>query len=99
MNDKKYILTKSAYVRGLQCVKSLYLNKHFKHLATPFSKERLASFEQGRMFEKKFKALFRNAIDIDKELGNKINQYQVYTEKNIPIQFKGFLCFKAFPNL
>jgi len=49
-------------------------------LGTPFSQERLASFEKGRLFEKKFKAQFSNAIDIDEKLGNKINQYQAYTE-------------------
>ena len=94
MQQTEYILTKSTYVKGLQCIRSLYLNKHCKHLSTPFSKERLASFERGRMFEKKFKAQFRSAVDIDEKLGNKIHQYPVFTE-NLLDKNKEITLFEA----
>ena len=94
MPQAKYILSKSTYVKGVQCMKSLYLNKYGKQFRTPLSKERLASFEQGRLFEKKFKAQFRNTVDVDEKLGKNIEQYPAYTENKLN-QYKEITLFEA----
>ena len=44
-------LTKTSFVKGSQCLKYLYLDKHKKHEKTPFSKEKLKLFEKGHNFE------------------------------------------------
>lgn len=45
-------LTKSSFVKGSQCVKYLYLDKHKKTERTPVSEEKQILFEKGRSFEK-----------------------------------------------
>ena len=44
-------LTKSSFVKGHQCLKYLYLDKHKKKEKTPPSAETRALFEQGHSFE------------------------------------------------
>lgn len=77
---KDYILSKSTYIRGLQCYKSLYLNKHFPKLRTPPSKETMILFGKGRDFEAKFKATFEKALDVKAFLGNSFDDYPFFTE-------------------
>jgi len=44
---ESYTLSKSTYIRGLQCLKSLYLNKHRPYLRDKLSEEQLAKFARG----------------------------------------------------
>lgn len=44
---EKHILSKSTFIRGWQCLKSLYLYKNFVHLRDPLSAERQAIFSRG----------------------------------------------------
>jgi hypothetical protein len=44
---EKHILSKSTFIRGWQCLKSLYLYKNFVHLRDPLSAERQAVFSRG----------------------------------------------------
>lgn len=46
-----WALSKSAFVKGEQCVKYLYLDKYKKQEKTPFSKETLELFDKGHSFE------------------------------------------------
>ncbi|MCR4660052.1 MAG: hypothetical protein K5650_07130 [Bacteroidales bacterium] len=56
-------LSKSKYIRGLQCVKALYYDVYNPKLAR-YSAETLALFNRGRRFEQAYKALFENGIDV-----------------------------------
>lgn len=73
-----YLLTKSKYIRGLQCLKAMYLDIHNPQLAY-YPPETLARFRHGRTFEKSFKDTFPNGIDISSRLRSKISSYPILT--------------------
>ncbi|MCQ2261339.1 MAG: hypothetical protein MJZ77_08125 [Bacteroidales bacterium] len=75
---KSYILTKSKYIRGLQCVKAMYLDVYHPKLAR-YSPETLAKFRQGRAFERTFKGTFPDVVDISQRLRMRMDQYPVLT--------------------
>lgn len=75
-----YQLTKSKYIRGLQCVKAMYLDVHNPELAY-YPPEVLARFRQGRNFERSFKDLFPKGIDISARLKSRISDYPLLTAK------------------
>ena len=64
MKQKVYLFTKTAFVRGMQCRKLIYLDKYCSKLRTPPDAETLARFKKGRDFETAFKDLFPNAVDV-----------------------------------
>jgi hypothetical protein len=59
-----YILSKSTYIRGLQCLKSLYLNRHRSFLRDRLSEEQLAKFARGHAVGKIAQQLFPGGIEI-----------------------------------
>lgn len=73
-----YLLSKSKYIRGLQCVKALWLDVHQPKLAR-YSYEQMRIFEFGRTFERVYKATFPKGIDISRELNRNVNAYPVRT--------------------
>lgn len=73
-----YSLTKSKYVRGLQCVKALYLDVFRPELAY-YDAATLALFRAGRIFEKSFKNTFPRGVDVSSRLGHKMDQYPKFT--------------------
>jgi len=73
-----YLLTKSKYIRGLQCEKALYLEV-FKPKLAFYPPETLAKFRQGRVFEKTFKDTFPNGIDLSARLRYRMDSYPVLT--------------------
>lgn len=93
-SDKVYILSKSTYVRASQCVKSLYLNKHYPKLRTPPNAAKLALFGKGRSFEQTFKDTFIGATDVSAMLGKQINEYPAYTS-NLLQQHSSITLFEA----
>lgn len=54
----EYILSKSTFIRGLQCHKSLYLNKFRPYLRDKISEEQLAKFARGHTVGKVAQDLF-----------------------------------------
>ena len=60
---KKYILSKSTFLRGIQCEKSLYLHKHFYHLKDPITQQQQAIFSQGSNVGILAQALFPGGVD------------------------------------
>lgn len=58
-----HTLSKSTFVRGCQCVKSLYLNKYHKEFQSPVSSNQEAVFEQGKEVGFLARKLFPNGID------------------------------------
>ncbi len=59
----KHLLSKSTYIRGLQCHKSLYLNKHFQSLRDPLSAKQQAIFKRGHSVGELARKLFPGGID------------------------------------
>jgi hypothetical protein len=74
-----YRLTKSKYIKGLQCPKALYLDT-YKNYLSKISEETKTKFKQGRNFEAKFKSDFPDGVALDKQLGRQINKYSSTTK-------------------
>ena len=73
-----YLLTKSKFIRGLQCHKALYLDVYHREVGK-ISAETKMKFIKGRSFESTYKATFPTAIDISKRLGKRIDSYPTLT--------------------
>lgn len=73
-----HLLTKSKYIRGLQCEKALYLDVYKPRLAR-YSAETLKKFRGGRDFERTFKDTFPGGIDISGRLRAQVDKYPALT--------------------
>jgi hypothetical protein len=62
----EYILSKSTYIRGLQCYKSLYLNKFRPYLRDKITEEQLAKFARGHAVGKVAQQLFPGGITMSR---------------------------------
>lgn len=60
---EKHVLSKSTFIRGLQCFKSLYLYKNYYHLKDPVSPELQAVFNRGHKVGALAQQLFPGGID------------------------------------
>lgn len=63
MAEKGHFLSKSTFIRGVQCLKSLYLNKHRPFLRDRLSPEQLAKFRRGHEVGKLAWQLFPGGIN------------------------------------
>lgn len=63
MTTKMHTLSKSTFVRGCQCEKSLYLNKYHKEFQSSISTNQEAVFWQGKEVGILARQLFPNGID------------------------------------
>ncbi len=61
---EKHVLSKSTFIRGTQCLKSLYLNKKRPFLRDKLSPEQLAKFRRGHKVGTLAQKLFPGGIDI-----------------------------------
>jgi hypothetical protein len=61
---EKHVLSKSTFIRGNQCLKSLYLNKKRPFLRDMISPEQLAKFKRGSRLGKLAHQLFPGGIDL-----------------------------------
>lgn len=75
-----HLLSKSKYIRGLQCERALWLDIHCPQLAH-YPAATLARFRQGRDFERRVKDSFTGGIDISSRLRNRIEQYPLLTAR------------------
>ena len=73
-----HILSKSKYIRGLQCDRALWLDVHRPSLAR-YTREQMQRFDRGREFEYAFKATFPDGIDISAELKRNVDAYPALT--------------------
>ena len=73
-----HILSKSKYIRGLQCDRALWLDVHRPSLAR-YTREQMQRFDRGREFEYAFKAQFHDGIDISAELKRNVDAYPALT--------------------
>ncbi len=62
----EYVLSKSTYIRGLQCHKSLYLNKFRPYLRDKISEEQLAKFARGHAVGKVAQQLFPGGVQVSR---------------------------------
>ena len=85
-NMSNYLFSKTAYIKGVQCDKQLYLYKYHYKLQDPLSTETLAKFKGGHDFEDAYRAkYFPFAVDIEK-IAKSRNDYQALTQKALQKQ-------------
>ena len=77
-----HVLSKSRYIRGLQCHRALYFDVYEPKLAH-YSSETLALFRAGREFEYTYKSLYPNAKDVSAELGRSVDSYPDFTQRQL----------------
>ena len=91
-----HLLSKSKYIRGLQCDRALWLDVFNPRLAR-YSAEQMRRFDRGREFEYTFKDTFPNGIDISAELKRNVDAYPGLTaiyldkEEEVDLFEAGFL--------
>lgn len=73
-----HLLSKSKYIRGLQCERALWLDVHEPRLAR-YTAEQMRRFDRGRDFEYAFKSRFPDGIDLSAELKRNVNLYPART--------------------
>jgi hypothetical protein len=64
---KKFILSKSTFVKGNQCTKALYLNRFHKHLRDEMDESQEAVFTRGTNVGLLAQQLFPNGVDVSPE--------------------------------
>ena len=80
-----HLLSKSKYIRGLQCDRALWLDVFNPRLAR-YTAEQMRRFDRGRDFEYAFKALFPDGIDLSAELKRNVD---LYPERTAQLLDKG----------
>ena len=73
-----HLLSKSKYIRGLQCDRALWLDVFNPRLAR-YTAEQMRRFDRGRDFEYAFKATFPDGIDLSTELKRNVDAYPART--------------------
>lgn len=73
-----HLLSKSKYIRGLQCDRALWLDVFNPRIAR-YSAEQMRRFERGREFEFAFKDTFPDGIDLSAELKRNVDAYPART--------------------
>ena len=71
-------MSKSKYIRGLQCDRALWLDVFNPRLAR-YTAEQMRRFDRGRDFEYAFKATFPDGIDLSAELKRNVDAYPART--------------------
>ena len=64
---QKHILSKSTFIKGMQCEKALYLSKHHRELKDPINPSLEAIFVQGNQVGELAQQLFPGGIDCTPE--------------------------------
>jgi CRISPR/Cas system-associated exonuclease Cas4 (RecB family) len=76
-----YKLSKSTYVRGKQCVKSLYLNKYQKAKRDELTPETKLLFDKGKAFETEFRKSLGTGVNMKDKLAHAFSYYPFFTKK------------------
>lgn len=80
-----HLLSKSKYIRGLQCERALWLDVHEPRLAR-YTAEQMRRFDRGRDFEYAFKSQFPDGIDLSAELGRNVDAYPARTAELLDLR-------------
>ena len=96
-------ISKSAFVRGVQCYKSLYLNKHHRELEDPITDSQQAIFDKGTNVGILAQKLFPEGIDLEKYIPSNFSMVFSETKRllatNSPtiyeagFKFENLMCF------
>lgn len=73
-----HLLSKSKYIRGLQCDRALWLDVFNPRLAR-YTAEQMQRFDRGRDFEYAFKSTFPEGIELNAELKRNVDAYPART--------------------
>jgi len=87
----EYILSKSTYIRGLQCYKSLYLNKHRPYLRDKISEEQLAKFARGHAVGKIAQKLFPDGVLLSRPGNTSAQKTTKLIQESCPVIYEA--CF------
>ena len=79
----KHLLSKSTFLRGLQCHKALYLNKHHPEFRDEISEPQQQIFSTGREVGKLAHQLFPGGIDAGPREPYKYKESVLYTQELI----------------
>ncbi len=80
-----HLLSKSKYIRGLQCERALWLDVHEPRLAR-YTAEQMRRFDRGRDFEYAFKSRFPDGIDLSAELKRNVDLYPARTAELLDLR-------------
>ncbi len=86
-----FILSKSTYIRGIQCLKSLYLNKHRPFLRDKLSEEQLAKFSRGHSVGKLAQDLFPGGVEMPRPSDASASKTAKAIAEGIPVIYEA--CF------
>lgn len=64
---EKHVLSKSTFIKGMQCRKALYLSKYYKDLQEEISSQQEAIFSQGKKVGELAQQLFPGGVDCTPE--------------------------------
>ncbi len=87
------MLSKSTYIRGLQCLKSLYLHKNRYYLRDPISPEQLAKFQRGHDIGKLAQQLFPNGVELSRPSKASAKKTAELMAKEIPVLYEACFVF------
>ena len=80
-----HLLSKSKYIRGLQCDRALWLDVFNPRLAR-YTAEQMRRFDRGRDFEYAFKSRFPDGIDLSAELKRNVDLYPARTAELLDLR-------------
>jgi hypothetical protein len=86
-----HILSKSTYIRGLQCHKSLYLNKFRPYLRDKITEEQLAKFARGHAVGKVAHQLFPGGVVIPRPGKSSASKTEQFINEGFPVIYEA--CF------
>lgn len=69
-----HILSKSGFIRGVQCHKSLYLNRYHSDLKDPLSPKQEAVFQRGNTIGTIARGLFPCGVDVRETAGKSVTE-------------------------
>lgn len=87
----EYTLSKSTFIRGLQCHKSLYLNKFRPYLRDKLSEEQLAKFARGHAVGKIAQQLFPGGVTISRPGKSSAEKTSQLISEGVPVIYEA--CF------
>ena len=80
---EKHILSKSTFIKGHQCLKSLYLHKKRPFLRDKLSAEQLAKFKRGHKVGDMAQQLFPGGIDVSPKSPSQYQKSAILTQELI----------------
>ncbi|MBK8846611.1 MAG: hypothetical protein IPO27_08760 [Bacteroidetes bacterium] len=83
--NEKHLLSKTSYVKSLQCQKQLYLYKNHYNLRDPLSKETLQKFKRGHDIGRLAHTLFPGGVDASAKGGRSAKTAVQYTKELIEL--------------